>query len=151
MDEQLHQQSPTSADPAQSSSTGSYQKRRTHHITQAPINDVEPSYVTRNEYQTLEQLNERRRHMGVATNDPDYLSEAPLSQKQREHERAQQHKGQRAQQVLTNSARYLQTPKPGRSIFISTQVKRKRQRRHLFMVLFALIFIALITCVLLFK
>lgn len=106
------------------------------HRTQSPINDVEPTYVTRERYQTLEQATQSRKHMGVATSDPTYLAEAPLS-KADPHAEAptpqpidRANRGPRPKQQLTHSARYLQTPKPGRSIFISSQAKRKRTIRR---------------------
>lgn len=43
------------------------------HISQEPINDPEPEYVTRNRYQTLEDAQTGRKHMGVASGDPVYL------------------------------------------------------------------------------
>lgn len=49
------------------------------HISQEPINDPEPEYVTRNRYQTLEDAQTGRKHMGVASGDPIYLKDAPLS------------------------------------------------------------------------
>lgn len=49
------------------------------HISQEPINDPEPKYVTRNRYQTLEEAQTGRKHMGVASGDPVYLKDAPLS------------------------------------------------------------------------
>lgn len=49
------------------------------HISQEPINDAEPEYVTRNRYQTLEDAQTGRKHMGVASSDPVYLKDAPLS------------------------------------------------------------------------
>ena len=46
------------------------------HISQEPINDPEPEYVTRNRYQTLEDAQTGRKHMGVASGDPVYLKDA---------------------------------------------------------------------------
>ena len=48
-----------------------YQRTRPH-ITQEPIADDPTRYVTRERYATLEQTRPRR-HMGVATSDPQYL------------------------------------------------------------------------------
>ena len=125
--------------------------RTTHHITQAPIDDVEPPYVTRERYQTLEEVQSSRKHMGVATSDPTYLADAPLSRlkpgadQPRAPERVAE-RGPRAKQTLTHSSRYLQTPKPGRSIFISREVRRKQRTRKAIWVLVALIVIVLIVC-----
>ena len=49
------------------------------HISQEPIDDTEPEYVTRNRYQTLEESQSGRKHMGVAPSESAYLKDAPLS------------------------------------------------------------------------
>ena len=125
---------------------------RTPHRTQSPINDVDPTYVTRERYQTLEQASQPRKHMGVATSDPTYLADAPLS-KQAEGKLSmteqavdRANRGPRPKQTLTHSARYLQTPKPGRSIFISSQAKRKKTIRRLTAI--GIIIIAIVVVVL---
>lgn len=115
-------------------------QRTVRHISQSPINDPEPVYVTRERYQTLDELKRPRKNMGVATSDPDYLAEAPLSRTSSQAEPIKQ-RGPRPKQTLTNSARYLQTPKPGKSIFISSTERRRRATRKL--ILLALIAIAL--------
>lgn len=121
------------------------------HITQAPIDDVEPSYVTRERYQTLEEAQAGRKHMGVATSDPNYLADAPLSKLTTDHEQPQEGerntgRGPRGKQTLTHSARYLQTPKPGRSIFMSREMRRKQQTKRLAIALILLIVLVLIVC-----
>lgn len=135
---------------AQAPARGEYH-RATHHITQAPINDVEPHYVTRERYQTLEEVQSGRKHMGVATSDPTYLADAPLSKLSPQDEplpaaERTRERGPRAKQTLTHSSRYLQTPKPGRSIFISREVRRKQRTRRAILALFVLIVIVLIVC-----
>lgn len=79
------QTSDNSYEPLQNDSSAYSQPRRYHrpHISQDPIDDAEPEYVTRNRYQTLEEAQSGRRHMGVASSDPVYLKDAPLSKKQR--------------------------------------------------------------------
>ena len=50
--------------------------RQRPHTTQSPINDVDPEYVTRERYQTLEQSNQparAHRDMGRATSNPEYM------------------------------------------------------------------------------
>lgn len=75
------QTSDNSYEPLQNDSSAYSQPRRYHrpHISQDPIDDAEPEYVTRNRYQTLEEAQSGRRHMGVASSDPVYLKDAPLS------------------------------------------------------------------------
>lgn len=121
------------------------------HITQAPIDDAEPSYVTRERYQTLEEIQAGRKHMGVATSDPNYLADAPLSKQPSEPldpQPTETHRprGPRGKQTLTHSARYLQTPKPGRSIFMSRQMRRKQQTKRIIIALAALLVIVIIVC-----
>ena len=103
-------------------------RRQTPHITQAPIDDVEPSYVTRDRYVTLEQARGSRKHMGTATSDPQYLSPTGYEKNGRfsPGDAGERTKGRGAMHY----ERYLQTPKPGKSIFISRQERaRKRNRR----------------------
>ncbi len=110
-----------SYEPLQNDSSAYSEPRRYHrpHISQDPINDAEPEYVTRNRYQTLEESQSGRRHMGVASSDPVYLKDAPLSknstcsQEQTQTPVKQQQRGPRPKQTLTHSARYLETPKAG--------------------------------------
>lgn len=73
------QTSDNSFEPLQNDSSAYSQPIRYHrpHISQEPINDAEPEYVTRNRYQTLEESHSARRHMGVASSDPVYLKDAP--------------------------------------------------------------------------
>lgn len=127
-------------------------QRTNPHITQAPIDDIEPAYVTRERYQTLEEVQSGRKHMGVATSDPEYLADAPLSKPTTQDIPANPtinrtgERGPRGKQTLTHSARYLQTPKPGRSIFMSKQMRRKQQTKRAFIALAVLLVIVLIVC-----
>lgn len=59
------QTSDNSYEPLQNDSSAYSQPRRYHrpHISQDPIDDAEPEYVTRNRYQTLEEAQSGRRHM----------------------------------------------------------------------------------------
>lgn len=90
------------------------------HISQEPINDPEPKYVTRNRYQTLEEAQTGRKHMGFASGDPVYLKDAPLSKNSTASDEpmkasaTHQQRGPRPKQTLTHSARYLETPKQGK-------------------------------------
>lgn len=129
--------------------------RRVPHVTQSPINDVEPEYATINRYATLdqqrtayaEQRAERgRRHMGTATSDADYL---PLTdfQKQQDRAAAIAARGQGKEPNSSSPAlasdetgaaprslhasRYLQTPKSGRSIFVSRQARQQKRLKAL--------------------
>ena len=120
------------------------------HISQEPINDPEPEYVTRNRYQTLEDAQTGRKHMGVASGDPVYLKDAPLSKNSATNDdptktpATRQQRGPRPKQTLTHSARYLETPKQGKSIFVSSSKRRKQHRLQLLLLLLAAIAVALV-------
>lgn len=115
----------------------SYRRTRPH-VTQEPIDDVEPEYVTRERYVTLDQQKSGHRHMGVATSDPQYLD--PVGRNPRQSRPAPNATSQRG----TNYARYLQTPKPGKSIFIA---RRNKARRRIRIVLAAAAIIIIITVI----
>ena len=127
------------------------------HISQEPINDAEPEYVTRNRYQTLEESQSGRKHMGVASSDPVYLKDAPLSknsacnQDQAPAPARQQQRGPRPKQTLTHSARYLETPKQGKSIFVSSSRRHKQHRLHIVLLIIAIAAIALVIRFIFFK
>lgn len=96
-----------------------------------------------------------RRHMGTATSDPQYLPltdderrrEAAIAKEQQmraaitgqdpaiEGDRPAHPVSREGRPQLTHSARYLQTPKPGRSIFISRHDRRRQQIRLLITIL----------------
>lgn len=140
-----------SYEPLQNDSSAYSQPRRYHrpHISQDPIDDAEPEYITRNRYQTLEESQSGRRHMGVASSDPVYLKDAPLSknsacsQEQTQTPVKQQQRGPRPKQTLTHSARYLETPKQGKSIFISSSKRRKQHRLQIALLIIAIVAIAM--------
>lgn len=127
------------------------------HISQEPIDDTEPEYVTRNRYQTLEESQSGRKHMGVAPNESAYLKDAPLSknsacnQEQAQTPAKQQRREPRPKQTLTNSARYLETPKQGKSIFISSSRRRKQHRLQIALLIIAIAAIALVIRFIFFK
>lgn len=127
------------------------------HISQEPINDPEPEYVTRNRYQTLEDAQTGRKHMGVASGDPVYLKDAPLSKNSAINDEptnapaTRQQRGPRPKQTLTHSARYLETPKQGKSIFVSSSKRRRQHRLQLLLLLVAAIAVALVIRFIVFK
>lgn len=124
------------AQPAGSAGNRVPYRRQVPHITQEPIDDVEPQYVTRERYVTLEESRAgRRRHMGTAVSDPDYLSQLTGDMG------ANPGASGTGQHAITHSARYLQTPKPGKSIFTS---QKARARQHTRRVVAALILLAVI-------
>lgn len=130
-------------------------QRQSPHVTQTPIDDVEPQYVTRERYVTLDQAQGqgRRRHMGVATSNPSYLpktemqmrldAERMAAEPRQPAHRIQQPSDPNQPRALTNSSRYLQTPKPGRSIF-TTQRDRERRKHKLVLALIAIVVVLLI-------
>ncbi len=144
----------TQQPPHPVSQTQSFQ-RQTPHVTQAPIDNVEPHYITRERYVTLEesQGQGRRRHMGVATSNPSYLpktemqmrldAERSAAESRQPAHRIQQPSDPNQPRALTNSSRYLQTPKPGRSIF-TTQRDRERRRHRLVLALIVAVVVLLL-------
>lgn len=132
------------------SPSGAYRRQRPH-LTQAPIDNVEPDYSTIERYTTLEQQRSgKRQHMGTATSDPEYLPQTDFQMRrdQRQNGGEGQMAPQRPRQEHAGSPkqslhyeRYLQTPKPGKSIFTSRQ---DRQRRRTHRVLAVLILLAVI-------
>ncbi len=127
------------------------------HISQEPINDQEPEYVTRDRYQTLEDAQTGRKHMGVASGDPIYLKDAPLSKNSAVNDESEnkpatrEQRGPRPKQTLTHSARYLETPKQGKSIFVSSSKRRKQHRLQLALLIIAVAAIALVIRFIFFK
>lgn len=112
-------------------------RRGIPHITQEPIDDVEFEYVTRERYETLEQAPSRRRHMGTATSDPDYLSSEAG-----ENVPGLSGTGSLPPLRDLHYERYLETPKPGKSIFTSRR-ERKQRRAHLIILIIALLALVL--------
>ena len=127
------------------------------HISQEPINDPEPEYVTRNRYQTLEDARTGRKNMGVASGDPVYLKDAPLSKNSADHDEpmrestTHQQRGPRPKQTLTHSARYLETPKKGKSIFVSSSKRRKQHRLTILLLIITVRAIAVVIQFIVFK
>lgn len=127
------------------------------HISQEPINDPEPEYVTRNRYQTLEDTQTGRKNMGVASGDPVYLKDAPLSKNSADKNEpmresaTRQQRGPRPKQTLTHSARYLETPKQGKSIFVSSSKRRKQHRLTILLLIIVAIAVALVIRFIFFK
>ena len=127
------------------------------HISQEPINDHEPEYLTRNPYQTLEDAQTGRKHMGVASGDPVYMKDAPLSKNSAASDEplkesaAHQQRGPRPKQTLTHSARYLETPKQGKSIFVSSSKRRKQHQLAILLLIIAAIAVALVIRFIFFK
>lgn len=144
--------------PTQGEDT-STQPQRFHrpHISQEPINDSEPEYVTRNRYQTLEDTQTGRKHMGVASGDPVYLKDAPLSKNSAINDnptktsKTRQQRGPRPKQTLKHSARYLETPKQGKTIFVSSSKRRKQHRLQFLLLIIVIIVVALVIRFIVFK
>ena len=94
-------------------------RRQVRHISQEPINDLDSDYVTVDRlhsgssapYQpSRRNAHSGRRHMGVASPDSEYLQDPSAA--------GEAH----------NYARFLQTPKPGKSIFTARRERRRRIR-----------------------
>ena len=95
--------------------------------------------------------------MGIASGDPVYLKDAPLSKNSAinagptDAPAAREQRGPRPKQTLTHSARYLETPKQGKSIFVSSSKRRKQHRLQLALLIIAVVAIALVIRFILFK
>ena len=95
--------------------------------------------------------------MGFASSDPVYLKDAPLSknsmcnQEECQAPANQQQRGPRPKQTLTHSARYLETPKQGKSIFVSSSRRRKQHRLQIVLLILAIAAIALVIRFVFFK
>ena len=127
------------------------------HISQEPIDDPEPEYVTRNRYRTLEDTQTRRKNMGAASGNPVYLKDAPLSKNSTDNDEpmresvTHQPRGPRPKQTLTHSARYLETPKQGKSIFVSSSKRRKQHRLKILLLIITVIVIVVVIRFIVFK
>ena len=133
-------------------------RRQVHHVTQEPINDVEPEYVTLNRYETLENRTARparsarssrparggtRKHMGVATSDPTYLEPVDATRRSSGAAGSATASPDRTgQHAPLNYSRYLETPKPGKTIFAGRG--RKKPLTRFIPVLIAVVVVALI-------
>lgn len=112
-------------------------RRQVPHITQEPIDDVETEYVMPNRYTTVDQAaSSSHKHMGVATSEPEYLPRTGPQVRERQdvagtptQERGGRHTAKQADSLNYN--RYLETPKSGRSIFISPKERRRRRNQKI--------------------
>ncbi len=118
------------------------------HITQDPITDDGISYVSEPgpamRGATRGQASGRR-HMGTATSDPQYLP--PVDGRTRRAPDAAQTPGQRQtdRRSQLHYERYLETPKPGKTIFTSRYERsRRRSMRAVIVVLLLAVIIALV-------
>lgn len=135
-------------------------RRQRPHITQPPIDDAGTEYVMPERYITVDQMhnNRPRKHMGVATSDPEYLPptgptaqgtgyvppSSPTLHVRSDGRGATKQpvpQGQPVQAGQLHYDRYLQTPKKGRSIFTS---RLDRQRRKMKLLLAVLIIAAIV-------
>lgn len=95
--------------------------------------------------------------MGVASGDPVYLKDAPLSKNSAinddpmETRITRQQRGPRPKQTLTHSARYLETPKQGKTIFVSSSKRRKQHRLQFLLLIIVVIAVALVIRCIVFK
>ena len=86
-----------------------------------------------------------------------YLKDAPLSKNSAASDEpmkasaAHQQRGPRPKQTLTHSARYLETPKQGKSIFVSSSKRRKQHQLTILLLIIAAIAVALVIRFIFFK
>lgn len=121
-------------------------RRETPHLTQAPINDVEPEYATLDHYTTLSQQRGRR-HMGTASSDPEYLPQTEFQRQQAADPDARQTPIRDAKAPQRSGTlhydRYLQTPKARKSIFASQQARRQQRTRTALVILLVAVIVVL--------
>lgn len=119
--------------PRYTSSSASYQRSR-QHVTQEPIHDD----------QVRMDVSGDRKHMGVATSDPQYLPRTrPAHPAHPRQQHAEGPDGQ-PQHAPLHYERYLQTPKPGKAIFTARQARARRHIAHIVLLIALLVVIAVV-------
>lgn len=122
-------------------------RRQVPHVSQAPINDVEPEYGSVNHYTTLDQQRSGRRHMGTASSDPEYLPQTEFQKRKAQDPDARVTPIRDAtaprRSGTVNYDRYLQTPKPRRSIFTSQQARKHQAHVRLLVAALIVVLVAL--------
>ena len=118
-------------------------RRTTRHITQDPITD-DSLRAPAGTQQAPRPSGGNRKHMGVATSDPQYLPvlepENARTRTRRPHAPAHERTGE--ERVSTpNYSRYLETPKSRRPIF---QSRQDRARRRTTALLLGLLVVAIV-------
>lgn len=158
MDENTRMHATSSSDPARNKSAHVPYRRTVPHITQDPIDDADAPLhqEPRSGQRAARQANPSagrpgRKHMGVATSDPQYLQPANRAQGTPTGPAHPRHKmpGDGEPQVL-HSSRYLSTPSSRKSIFTARQDRaRKRTRVLLIVAVLMIIAVAVIVLVIL--
>lgn len=151
MDETNRTNTTSSSSPSRENRAYVPYQRNTPHITQAPITDDNVSYQPRArdmrpdtaQQYTGQQASSsgRRKHMGVATSDPQYLQPTGRAADTRQGPAHPRHKnpGDGEPQVL-HYDRYLSTPSSRKTIFTARQDRsRKRVKALLVIALIAVI------------
>lgn len=93
----------------------------------------------------------------ATSGDPVYLKDAPLSKNSADRDEpmkasaAHRQRGPRPKQTLTHSARYLETPKQGKPIFVSSSKRRKQHRLTILLLIIVAIAVALVIRFIFFK
>lgn len=151
----------TDARPTERSSgqTGRTEYRRqVPHITQEPIDDIETEYVMPNRYAAADQTSgTQHKHMGVATSEPEYLPRTGPQVRQRtEQETLTQGGGrhtagrQSGRKGDSLDYRYLETPRSGKSIFISREERRRKRNRRIAAVVAVAAVVVIVVCLVVF-
>lgn len=119
--------------------------RETPHVSQAPINDDGIDYL--HDSPRRPATAPGRKHMGVATSDPQYLPPTGTSRRPGRPSPAQSPRRQAPapQQVRTQPdySRYLETQKPGKSIFTSRYERSRRRSFRMAAILLVIVLIVL--------
>ncbi len=141
-------QNPTDSDHNPQRRTPNAPYRRTvPHVSQSPITDENYTRMphAQDESQQTGQhtTTPGRKHMGVATADPQYLPQSGPAHPRRSNP------GDTGQRQRLHYERYLQTPGSKKSIFVARQ---ERARRHAIVVaIIALVLVALVLWLILFR
>ena len=113
-------------------------QRQTLHISQEPIDDIPTEYVMPERYTTVDRARAQqgtRRHMGVASSDPEYMSyTSGTGNETEEGQPPRKVKQPKTHASSFNYDRYLQTPTSGKSIFTSREMRRRRRVQRVFVI-----------------
>ena len=120
-------------------------RRQTPHVTQEPIVDESlrplPGEMAPG---AAPAATRRRRHMGTATSDPQYLPPTDSARGTRRQAPRDPSAPDAAPRQELHFERYLESPKPGKSIFTARQQRSRRTRLMVALILLAVVLAALV-------
>lgn len=123
---------------------GAY-RRQTPHVTQEPIVDESLRQASDEMAPlTAPAATRRRRHMGTATSDPQYLPPTEHAHGTRRQAPRDASAPNAAPRQELHYERYLESPKPGKSIFTARQQRSRRTRLMIALILLVIVLAALV-------